>query len=192
MKYLSSQSFQLEYNIKIHYPLSGLDKIYIAHCKGDKSAFIIQNLWDITIYVFHTTPYGELSFTATEETFDSSCDLIANSSADHDCSTCSYCINHEFIDFEGMVDKGYKVFYQTWKDLFKFRNRLGSALSISLQHRQIQPSWDASNIIDPEVDITRYGLRWTVDDANIFKALWETAAAEENAQELVRAYNPWV
>ncbi|KAJ3322137.1 hypothetical protein HDV06_003588 [Boothiomyces sp. JEL0866] len=172
------------------YPLSGLDRIFMANCRNDKSAFIIQNYSEISTFVFSPTLYGELSFTATEETFDRSCTLITSNESSHDCFACPFCVQHGIVEFHGMVDKGYKVFYQTWKDLFQFKNSDGSTMFINLEHRQIQPSWDASNIIEPYVDITRYGLRWTKDDVATLKALWEHAEVPQHQE--VKIYNPWI
>ncbi|KAJ3311320.1 hypothetical protein HDV04_004128 [Boothiomyces sp. JEL0838] len=194
MKYLQSQSSLLEYQIKIFYPLSGLDRIFIATCSDKQSAFLIQNYSEITIFKFKTTAYGEISITATEENFEGKCNLIAGNSSAHNYQTCGFCTNHKLVEFHGMVDKGYKVFYQTWKDLFRFRNSQSSMMSVSLQHYQIQPSWDASGIIDPQVDVTRYGLRWTRDDVNIFKALWESRKHPDQDPTIQKPkiYNPWV
>jgi hypothetical protein len=176
-RYLALQANELSFAVKIKMESTGLDRIAIGHTGPNR--VIIVSLPDIT----------QIKVTLTGRIY------IHQFKTDLTCSfskheNCEFCTKFGILKYEPLIDKQYRIFFQTWKDDVFIRLSSGIQLHLCLEHEDLGIGWDVPKPI-PEFQVYRYGLFVPFYYTCFLENLWGLRRGKGSPVRAVEVYNPW-
>jgi hypothetical protein len=194
VKYLANQAHDLSALVKITTELTGLDRIAIGHknsnciivvfsspSKNNKELYEIKVCLTGKVHVYNTDSELECSSLAVPRT-------------NHNYVSCPFCSFHGIQKYDKVVDKGFRIFFQTWRDEFHIKTKSGIEIVLVIKHEDIPPGWDIPQPL-PEYEIFRYGVFVTLDMSCFLENLWQLREKSRNSSptrtKIVQVYNPW-
>lgn len=186
--YLRMMSKNMHVIVTLKAEISGLDQMVLAHGKYN------------TLFCIHTTPAGintiyEIKVSAagrvkiSESTTILRCSLLRNKAH----ADCQFCKEYGITKYETRVDKGYKVFYQDWKDELKVTTKSGTQITVFIEHQKLDIGWDVVKP-RPKWYLECYGLRTPKRLIGLVEGLWSNTPRSLDFNRLQisnNIYNPW-
>jgi hypothetical protein len=179
-KYLQKQASELSAIIRLKTELSGLDRIAIAHTGPNTILVVVCSPLNQGYELFEVciTLTGRVYIHESKSRFE--CNYIENQQSSKGCSFCSF---YGVKKYEEFVDKGYRIFFRTWKDDFDIRTESGIQLTIIIMHEEVPVGWDVPKPL-PEFEIHRYGLFMPFFYTVFLENLWDVRLKNVNSSPI--------
>lgn len=164
--YLRREAKSMLANITILESIFSLDKIAIGK-SADSTVVVIQSPDVTKVYKLKLSLSGRLSteyYQCLEQ-----CQLL--NETNH--ADCALCLKFGIVEYNEIIDKMYRVFFQTWQDSFNVKNSVGATFVINIRHDAFANRNDwVETKKEPFLEISRYGLKVLDEDITFVETMW--------------------
>ncbi len=182
-RYLALQEHYLEFHLTVHTAVTSLTRFEIGLTDSGDFVFHNAKFSSSEVFLFKYDTVGRASCSFSQLKRLPLCTLVQGTSStgngygeqlilasateiprDHR-ESCLLCSKLRLARLGYSIDKGYRVFFQSWKDSLDFVLPTGACLKLQIIHAEENASnWYPSPAPTTDISVFRYGLLQSSDD----------------------------